>query len=117
MNDFIDKNLIDSSYKFALKIVKLVQIIQSEKKEYTMSKQLLRTGTSIGSLLTEIKFLEDKQEAIDKLSYALSDVYKTKYWMTLLLSANYINQTQHNSVLTDCKIIYEGLKAAADNLK
>jgi len=79
MNDFIEKTLIDKSYQFALKIVKLVQNIQNDKKEYVLSKALLRVGTAIGALLTEIHFIEDKSEAIEKLNYALSDTYKTKY--------------------------------------
>ena len=77
--NLIEKSLIDSSYKFALKIVKLVQQIQNDKKEFTLSKLLLRTGTTIGALLTEVKFIYNKQESLEKLNYALSDVYKTKY--------------------------------------
>jgi len=79
MNTYIKNSLIDSSYKFALRIVKLIQQIQNEKKEYTLSKQLLRSGTSIGALLTEINFLDDTKEAKEKLSYAFSDTFKTKY--------------------------------------
>ena len=76
--------LRDKSYDFALKIIKLSQFLVSEKKEYILSKQLLRSGTAIGSLIREAEFAQSKADFIHKMSISLKEGNETLYWLELL---------------------------------
>jgi len=69
------------SYKFALRIIILVKILQEEKKEYFLSKQLMRSGTAIGALVREAQFAESSADFIHKLSIALKEANETEYWL------------------------------------
>ncbi|HIC39061.1 MAG TPA: four helix bundle protein [Candidatus Marinimicrobia bacterium] len=69
------------SYKFALRIIILVKILQEEKKEYIFSKQLMKSGTAIGALVREAQFAESSADFIHKLSIALKEANETEYWL------------------------------------
>ena len=87
------KNLIqDKSFSFALKVVKLYQIIGKTHKEYIMSKQLLRSGTSVGANIREATQAESKADFIHKMSISLKEASETAYWLDLLFHSNYINK-------------------------
>jgi four helix bundle protein len=82
--------LREKSYQFALRIVKLYQFVVSEKSEYVLSKQILRSGTSIGANVEEANQAESKADFIHKLSIAQKESFETDYWLRLLRDSNYL---------------------------
>lgn len=98
MKDNIIKN---KSYDFALRIIKLYQFLNDKKQEYVMSKQLLRSGTSIGANIRESEHAESKADFIHKMSIALKEANESDYWIDLLHHSGYINKTQYESLSKD----------------
>ncbi len=95
-------NLIrNKSFVFALRIVKLFQYLQQEKKEFVLSKQLLRSGTSIGAMVRESEHAESKADFIHKLSIALKEANESEYWIDLLYHSNYLDEKQYESIIAD----------------
>lgn len=82
--------LKEKSYAFAIKIVTLSQFLQAEKKEYVLSKQILRSGTSIGALNREAEFGQSKPDFIHKMSVALKEANETAYWLNILKDTGYL---------------------------
>lgn len=105
----------EKSFKFALIIVKLYKYLIENKKEFVLSKQLLRSGTSIGANIEEAIGGQSKKDFVSKFSIAYKESRETLYWITLLQEANYLNQSQTVSILDDCeeliKIITKILKS------
>lgn len=93
--------LQQKSYAFALRIVKLYSYILDTKKEYVMSKQLLRSGTSIGALIREAEFWQSRADFISKLSIALKEANETEYWISLLHDSWYLAQSEYESIHID----------------
>jgi len=91
-----DNILTDKSYAFALRIIKLYKYLQN-KKEFILSKQLLRSGTAVGALIRESKFAQSKPDFIHKLSIALKEANETSYWLSLLNDSNYIQEKHFTS--------------------
>jgi len=91
----------DKSFAFAVRIVKLYQYLSDEKKEYILSKQILRSGTSIGALVREAQQAESKADFIHKLSIALKEANETDYWIDLLQETNYLSDPQYQSIKND----------------
>ena len=89
------------SLDFALRIVKLYQYITEQKKEFVLSKQLLRSGTAIGALVRESEHAESKADFIHKLSVALKEANETEYWIELLFKSNFIDEKSYLSIQTD----------------
>ena len=97
------KNIIEKkSFDFAIRIVKLYKYLCNNKKEYVLSKQVLRSGTSIGANVAEAQQAQSKADFISKLSIALKETTETKYWLRLLNATNYLNQREIKSILDDC---------------
>jgi len=94
--------LRDKSIAFAIRIIKLCQRLQSEKKEYVLSRQILSAGTSIGANDHEAEYAQSKADFISKLSIALKEAAETEYWLLLLWKADYIDSSEHGSLLADC---------------
>ena len=90
---------------FALRIVKLYKYLCNEKTEYVMSKQLLRSGTSIGANIAESEHAQSTADFISKLYIALKEANESKYWLTLLAKAEYLTETEYESMMTDLRII------------
>lgn len=84
--------LRDKSYHFALRIVRLVRYLRSEKHEYVLSKQVMRSGTAIGALVFEAEFAQSKPDFINKLSIGLKEANETCYWLRLLRGGEYISR-------------------------
>ena len=84
--------LRDKSYKFALRIVKLYKHLAEEKKEYVLSKQILRLGTSIGANIAEGNQAQSKPDFIHKLSIAHKESFETEYWLCLLRDGEFITE-------------------------
>jgi len=95
--------LKDKSYAFAIRVVKLSQFSQSQKKEFILSKQILRSGTSIGALIREAEFGQSKLDFIHKMSIALKEANETEYWISILKDTDYIDSTMYKSLISDCK--------------
>ena len=91
------------SYGFAIRVVKLTQYLQDNYKDYALSRQVLRSGTSIGALVREAEFAQSKLDFINKLSIALKEANETSYWLSLLYETNYIDEKLFNSLQSDCK--------------
>ena len=83
--------LKDKSYSLAVEIVRLVQYLQQEKKEYVLSKQILKSGTSIGAQIHEAVFAQSDSDYLNKLAVSLKEANETLYWLNLLRDTDYIH--------------------------
>ena len=108
------------SFDFAIRMVKLFKYLQTEKKEYVLSKQLLRSGTSVGAMVREAEHSESKADFIHKLAIAQKEINETIYWLELLWATEYLSQQQFESINTDAveiiKLITSSIKTAKSNL-
>ncbi len=102
MKDNIIKN---KSFDFALQIVKLYQYLADIKREFVLSKQLLRSGTSIGALVRESVHAESKADFIYKLSISLKEANESDYWLELLFRSGYLDEKEFNSLKIDLEEI------------
>lgn len=87
----------DKSFKFALKVVEIYKYLLVQH-EYVLSKQLLRSGTSIGANIQEAIQGQSKKDFISKLSISLKEAYETEYWMNLLIESDYIDSDKYKSI-------------------
>jgi len=92
---------VDKSFDFAIRIVKLYQHLVREKKEYVLSKQLLRSGTSIGANISEAQRAQSKADFLAKMSIALKEANETDYWIRLLYKTEYLSKKQYDSISQD----------------
>lgn len=111
--------LREKSYKFALRIVKLNKFLNEEKREFVLSKQILRCGTSIGANIVEGNRAESTADFCHKLSIALKESFETEYWLNLLKDSDYISEKQSESLISDCselqKMLIASVKTAKQN--
>jgi len=103
--------IVDKSKAFAIRVIRLYQFLTTEKKEYVMSKQLLRSGTSIGANVRESIYGQSKPDFHTKMTIALKEAAETEYWLELLYETNYLTLEQFNSMTADCKEILKILIA------
>ena len=89
------------SFAFALRVVKLAKHLQTEKKEFVLSKQILRSGTAIGALIREAEHAQSKADFISKMSIALKEANETDYWLDLLHQSEYLTPESHASIHPD----------------
>lgn len=88
----------EKSFTFALLIVSLYKYLVNEKREFVLSKQVLRSGTAIGALIREAEHAESRADFIHKLSIALKEANETEYWLELLNQSDYIDLEQFKSI-------------------
>ncbi len=93
------------SKKFALRVVRLYLYLKEERREYVMSKQIYRCGTSIGANIAESQFAQSDADYISKLSIALKEAAETMYWLDLIYETELISTNQYDSMLNDVKTI------------
>ena len=93
--------LREKSFNFALRCVKLYRYLCINQKEYVISKQLLRSGTAVGALISEGKYAESKPDFIHKYHIALKECNETLYWIKLLFHSKYITEQAYKSLITD----------------
>jgi four helix bundle protein len=100
----VSKGIVyEKSFVFALRIVKLYKYLCEEKREYVLSKQLLRSGTAIGALVREAEHAESKADFIHKMAIALKEANETQYWIELLYQSEYLNLQGYDSINTDSR--------------
>ena len=104
------ENIIqEKSFAFAIRIVKLYKYLSEDKKEFVMSKQLLRSGTSIGANIEESIGGQSDKDFLSKLSISYKEARESMYWIKLLLATDYLSKEQAKSMLNDaeelCKIV------------
>ena len=111
--------LIDKSIVFASRIVKLHQHLIKAKKETIISKQIVRSGTSIGANINEANYGQSKADFISKMHIALKETAETEYWIKLLTIAEYITEDMGKSLLKDClelkRILIASINTAKEN--
>ena len=111
--------LIDKSIAFAARIVKLHQYLNKDKKETMISKQIVRSGTSIGANINEANYGQSKADFISKMHIALKETAETEYWIKLLYMSEYIDDKMSVSLLDDCleikRILIASINTAKEN--
>ena len=95
--------LQSKSFAFAVRVVNLYKYLCNEKKEYVLSKQLLRSGTAIGALVREAEQAESKMDFVHKMAIALKEANETEYWILLLNQTDYLTAPEAESILADNK--------------
>ena len=113
--------ILDKSLFFAARIVKLHKYLVKEKKETVISKQIIRSGTSIGANANEAVYGVSKADFISKLQISLKETAETEYWLRLLVLSEYITEQEGSSLLDDCleikRILVSTLNTAKENNK
>lgn len=109
--------LLDKSLKFAARIVKLHMYLTKEKHENIISKQIIRSATSIGANANEAIYGISKADFVAKLHISLKETAETEYWLRLLVSSEYLNENEGNSLLRDCLEIKKILVATLNTSK
>lgn len=97
-----ENKLIDRSIAFAVRIVRLHQYLLKTKKETVISKQIIRSGTSIGANINEANYGQSKADFIAKMHIALKETAETEYWLRVLMLTEYITEEMGESILQDC---------------
>ncbi len=105
------------SFLFAVRVVNMTKYLRSEKSEYVLSKQLLRSGTAIGALFREAEHAESKADYLHKITIALKEANETDYWLQLLKETEYINAKMHDSIGKDCDELIRLLVTAVKTVK
>ncbi len=109
--------LIEKSIAFAARIVKLHRYLTQKQKETVISKQIVRSGTSIGANISEAGYGQSKADFISKMHIALKETAETEYWLRLLVLSEYITEAESQSLLTDCRELKRMLIASLNTAK
>jgi len=95
--------LKNKSFDFAIRVVNLFKYLTTEKREYVLSKQLLRSGTAIGALVREAEHAESKADFIHKLSISLKEANETDYWIELLFKTDFLSDKEYKTLKYDAE--------------
>ena len=110
----------DKSFQFAIRIVKLYRFLTDNKREFVLSKQLLRSGTAIGALVREGVHAQSRPDFLNKMNIALKEAYETEYWISLLHDTGYLSDEMYHSVRKDSveliKLLSSTVKTMKDSL-
>ena len=98
-------------------MVKMMKYLQDEKREFVLSKQVLRAGTAIGALVRESEFAQSAPDFVHKLSIALKEANETEYWLNILRDTDYIDNEAFQSVQGDCNELISILVSSIKTLK
>ena len=109
--------VVEKSMNFAIRIVKLYKYLSKEKDESILSKQLLRSGTSVGANIKEGIYGQSKKDFISKMSIALKEIVETEYWLELLFRTDYLTEKQYKDINADCSEIAKILTSIVKNNK
>lgn len=111
----MEHNVQNKSFLFAVRIVKLCKVLRNDRQEYVLSKQLLRSGTSIGANIAEAQQAQTRPDFLSKLNISLKETTETLYWLRLLEATDYLTKSEYESIASDCieleKILTASVKA------
>jgi len=114
-----DNIILDKSFAFAVRIVKMYKYLSEEKKEFVLSKQLLRSGTSVGSNVEEAVGGLSKADFIAKLGISYREARESKYWIKLLYATEYLSEQEYSNIINDAeellKILGSIIKTSKEN--
>ena len=108
--------LEEKSFQFAIRIVELNRFLRDNKKEFVMSKQILRSGTSIGANVAEAQYAQSKADFLTKMHISLKEASETKYWLRLLYATHFLDDS-HRSYIDDCDELLRLLTATCKTTK
>ena len=109
--------VLEKSLVFSVRIVRLFQYLTGEPREYVMSKQLLRSGTSVGANVREGHYAQSKKDFISKMNIALKEAGETDYWLDVIHSAGYFSDEEYTSLDSDNKELLRMLASIVKNSK
>lgn len=113
--------LYEKSFKFSINVINLYKYITENKKEYIISKQMLRSGTGIGANVKEGIVAQSKKDFLAKMYISLKEASETEYWLELLRRTNYIDDEMFHSIFNDCKeinrILYATVRTTKEKLQ
>ena len=105
------------SYAFAIRIVNAYKFLTDTRKEFVLSKQLLRSGTAIGALVAEAHHAQSSADFLNKMNIALKEANETSYWLSLLMDTGYLEQQVYDSISMDCSELIALLVSIVKTLK
>lgn len=109
--------LKDKSYKFAIRVVNLYKYLSNDKKEFVLSKQILRSGTAVGALVCEGEFAQSKADFVNKLQIALKEANESRYWLDLLYDTEYIDLQMHQGLNVEIEELIRILVSSVKTLR
>ena len=112
-----DNLVMNKSYVFALDVINLYKILSVEKKEFVLSKQLLRSGTALGALIKEAEHAQSKADFLNKMNIALKEANESEYWLELMKDGNYIKEEIANKYLEDVSTLIKLLASIVKTTK
>jgi four helix bundle protein len=107
----------EKAFDFAVQVIYLFKDLSGEKREYVISKQILRSGTSIGANIKEALQGQTKRDFIYKINIALKEASETEYWLELLVASNYIDQKVYKQLLLSCQELIKIMTAIIKTAK
>jgi four helix bundle protein len=108
---------LEKSRKFAIRIYNLYKFLCNKKSEYTLARQLLRSGTSIGANMSEARYSISRKEYLAKITISLKECAETEYWLDLLKETGLLPPAEYNSIIQDCKELLRLLISTTKTLK
>ena len=109
--------LQEKSDAFSNRIIKMCQYLNNEKREFVLSKQILRCGTSIGANLAESRNAQSTNDYLSKQNIALKEADETAYWLNKLFEGGYLNEKEYKSIYNDCEELIKMLVSSVKTLK
>ena len=109
--------LVEKSFEFSKRIVKMYMCVSKEKKEFVFSKQCLRSGTAIGALIREGYYAQSRPDFISKMSLALKEANETSYWLDLLEATGFIDRRSYDSISNDNEELIKMLTSSVKTAK
>ena len=112
-----DSIILKKSKAFALRVIKLYKYLNEQKREHILSKQILRSGTSIGANVKEAVYAQSRADFTAKLFIALKECAETEYWLELLHESDYIIKNEFDSIYGDCQELMNMIVASTKTLQ
>ena len=109
--------IVEKSYYFAIRIVKMTKLLTARRTEDVLTRQILKSGTAVGALISEAVFAQSKADSINKYSIALKEANETKYWLDLFHDTEIISEKEYASIYPDCVELVKILVAILNTLK
>ena len=114
---YMEQTVESKSFQFSVRIVQLCKHLMDTKKEFVLSKQLLRSGTSVGANIAEAQQAQSRADFLSKLCISLKEASETDYWLRLLKATDYLTAVEFDSIIRDCREIEKMLTAIVKTTK